>query len=160
MADDEVLMSPPAFRPPPKLKRGLSSLVAELREMEEHAHDDEEEVMREMEMEAMGIPILKKKPEATKAKEKKSNKDMDGFDRDLGLPELPQGAWREEEVKDEAEGEVMEGRTYKKKGLKRQTKRVKSKNFSLITDLANSADGMTSASGDCKVEIRNCANYG
>ncbi|TGZ83967.1 hypothetical protein EX30DRAFT_393504 [Ascodesmis nigricans] len=125
--DESLLESPPAFRPPPKPKRGLSSLLAELRDMEEHQYDDDEEALKEAEMEAAGIKVPSKKDmPAKKEKEKKQKKDSDGFDRTLEMPPLPDGAFEEEErVVNEKEGEEPQGRVWKKKGLKRQTRRAK-----------------------------------
>lgn len=113
----------PMFRPPPRPTRGLSSMINELRELEEHEHDDDEEAMREMEAEEMGLPAP---PRKDNGRVKKVKVDKDGFDREPELPPLPPGAYVDEEAVDEDEGKKVEGRTYKKKGLKRQTKRVKS----------------------------------
>lgn len=101
-------------------------MINELRELEEHEHDDEEEAMREMEAEEMGLPAP---PRKDNGRVKKVKVDKDGFDREPELPPLPPGAYVDEEGVDEDEGKKVEGRTYKKKGLKRQTKRVKSEHY-------------------------------
>jgi DNA replication regulator SLD2 len=107
---DGELDSPQVRRPPPMPKRGLSSMLKELREMEDHALDDEEEAMREMEAEAAGqSPVRKPKKTASI------------FDQPE-LPPLPPGAFVEETP---VHGHDEEGeKTWKKKGLKRQHKRV------------------------------------
>ncbi|KAI5789867.1 DNA replication/checkpoint protein [Pyronema domesticum] len=112
VADGEI-ESPKVRRPPSMPKRGLSSLLKELKEMEEHLHDDDEEALREMEAEAEGGPPPEKK------KEKK------GVFDEPELPPLPPGAFVEETLVDEDEGKEGEPqRVWKKKGLKRQHRRV------------------------------------
>jgi DNA replication regulator SLD2 len=113
--------SPRVRRPPPRPERGLSSMLKELREMEAHALDEEEEAMREMEVaeaaEAAGEEVPKKK-------EKKKEAPL--FD-EVELPPLPPGAFVEETLQDEDDGEKKGGeerKVWKKKGLKRQHRRV------------------------------------
>lgn len=124
--------SPPVRRPPPMPKRGLSSLLRELREMEEHALDDEEAALRDMEMES----------EAAAAAPEKSDKKpapLPGLEQVGLLPPLPPGAFVEDAVVDEDNGQgqdqgqagVHAPRLWKKKGLKRQHRRVISA-FALI----------------------------
>lgn len=107
--------SPPVPRPIRPLVRGLSSMVAELRKMEDDAHGDDEEAMREMEAEMEGGG------EQKKVKVVENNPDT-------GLPPAPEGAWAEEQVEEELpSGEEEEGAKrpkWKKKGLKRQHRRV------------------------------------
>ncbi len=64
--DEEGAFSPPPVRLPRKpLVRGLSSILASLRKMEDDAADDDLEALREMEMEEAGIqPVPKPKPKA------------------------------------------------------------------------------------------------
>ncbi|KAI5813838.1 DNA replication/checkpoint protein [Pyronema omphalodes] len=111
---DGEIESPKVRRPPSMPKRGLSSLLKELKEMEEHMHDDDEEALREMEAEAEGGPPPEKK------KEKKK-----GIFDEPELPPLPPGAFVEETLVDEDEGKEGDPqRVWKKKGLKRQHRRV------------------------------------
>jgi DNA replication regulator SLD2 len=115
---DGELASPQVRRPPPMPKRGLSSMLKELREMEDHALDDEEEAMREMEAEAAGQSPVKKPKKTTPI-----------FDQPE-LPPLPPGAFIEET---QVHGHDEEGeRVWKKKGLKRQHKRIIS-GFSVVS---------------------------
>lgn len=98
-------------------RRGLSSMLKELRELENHALDDEEEAMREMEEEEMA--------EAEAAGPAKKKVHLPVFD-EPELPPLPPGAYVDETLVDEDEG-VEKGdapRVWKKKGLKRQHRRV------------------------------------
>ncbi|KAI5806217.1 DNA replication/checkpoint protein [Geopyxis carbonaria] len=145
---DAGIDSPPAFRPPPRPTRGLTHMLTELRELTEHAFDEEEEAMREMEAESAGhtLPPKTRATAAAKmpviAEEEPGEQPpddidgdgdgpvqpvtgRDGFDTNPELPPLPPGAWVEEQLVDENEGKTIEGRTWKKKGLKRQTRRVK-----------------------------------
>jgi DNA replication regulator SLD2 len=129
IADPES--SPRIRRPPPRPKRGLSSMLAELREMENHALDDDEEAMREMEMEVewkARSPTNGSAPSLPHIQKKK----MSGVFDEAGLPPPPAGAFAEDTILDENNGdsdEIKAGqrRVWKKKGLKRQHRRVISK---------------------------------
>ncbi|KAI5855392.1 DNA replication/checkpoint protein [Tricharina praecox] len=117
VAEEDGADSPRVRRPPPMPKRGLSSMLRELREMEAHALDDDEEAMREMEMEAAGLEVPKRK-------EKKKDEPL--FD-EVELPPLPPGAFVEDTLQDSDDGKENDGterKVWKKKGLKRQHRRV------------------------------------
>ncbi|KAL7276281.1 hypothetical protein RUND412_000747 [Rhizina undulata] len=113
----DPLASPVAPLPIAPPKRGLSSLLAELRKMEDEALNDDEEALREMEdmeQEINAGPVAigeKRKPTAE-------------FNDNLPPPPPP-GAYAEEGAEDyETEEEEKKGPRWKKKGLKRQTRRV------------------------------------
>lgn len=90
-------------------------MVAELRRMEDDAHGDDEEAMREMEEEMGGG-----------TQTKKVRVEMDN-DPDTGLPPPPPGAWADDALEEEPPSgtEVATAAPkWKKKGLKRQHRRV------------------------------------
>lgn len=129
------LDSPPVPQPLRPPVRGLSSMVAELRKMEDDAHGDEEEAMREMEEEMMGPPSLPPlPPSATQPKKPKPAPSADDNDPDTGLPPLPPGAWVDDTLEEEPSSgdEKPTTRKWKKKGLKRQHRRVISTSPSLL----------------------------
>ncbi|KAG0126986.1 DNA replication/checkpoint protein [Tuber indicum] len=115
---DSSRFQPPVESPPVPLPmrpvRGLSSMVAELRKMEDEAIEeefaDDEEAMKEMEA-LDGEPSLPP-PEQR------------GEELEVGIGDLPPGAFAEEAIVDENEGEDKDKPKWKKKGLKRQTKRT------------------------------------
>lgn len=93
--------------------------MKELREMENHALDDDEEALREMEMDAAGGAGL---PTLSMVKKFETKKPV--FD-EPELPPLPPGAFVEETLVDEDAGKDVEApRIWKKRGLKRQHRRV------------------------------------
>ncbi|KAI5838796.1 DNA replication/checkpoint protein [Morchella snyderi] len=127
--EESPVAAGPRRRP---LVKGLSQMVKELRRMEDDAHLDDEEAMREMEREMegagadadVGAPVKKRvlEVEAVAAVVV-----VEENDPETGLPPLPEGAWREERrVEEEESGDEKEdkGRKWKKKGLKRQHRRV------------------------------------
>lgn len=141
-ADITEVGSPSSFVPRPFAppKRGLSTLVQELRQMEAEAEaeafDDDEAVLREME----GLPPLPPKPKPS------------GFGSLFSIgggrslfdpvdptsepdlpPPLPDGAWAEDHAVDENLGkEDPNASKWKKKGLKRQHRRVISTSSPLL----------------------------
>lgn len=117
----------PTPRPAPWRQRGLgrslSSMIQSMKKQEDDRLDEEADLMREMEMEAEGIPVPKK----TKVPEV--------LVEDSQAP-MPLGPDRgEESESDDNEFEERSGldrngnarKVWKKKGLKRQTRRVISK---------------------------------
>lgn len=128
----EFPASPEIVRRPRKpIVRGLSSILADLRKMEDDARDEELDVLREMENEAAGItkptqPKAKAKANGTgkeevQVEDSQANMLLSGFD-DVGKFDsedetggVPLGA----------DGQPMRER--KKKGQKRTTRRVKMK---------------------------------
>lgn len=117
----------PTPRPAPWKRRGLgrslSSMIQSLKKQEEDRLDEEADIMRELEMEAEGIPIPKKAKVTEILVE----------DSQATMPLGPDGAV--ESDGDEDENEAEDGldqngkprRIWKKRGQKRQTRRVISK---------------------------------
>ncbi|KAH8668939.1 DNA replication/checkpoint protein [Xylariales sp. PMI_506] len=118
-------VSPPPVRLPRKpLVRGLSSVVASLRKLEEEKLDDELDVLREMEMEMEGglnSPPAKPKPKPNAQKENILAPDsqkpqlLGGFDDEGQFDSEP-----EEQLG--RDGQPL--RIFKKKGQKRTTRKV------------------------------------
>ncbi|KAG0644220.1 DNA replication/checkpoint protein [Tuber brumale] len=110
----QPLVETPPVPLPMRPVRGLSSMVAELRKMEDEAIEeefaDDEEAMKEME--ALG-------GEPTLPPPKQRDEELE-----VGIGDLPPGAFAEEAIVDENEGEDKDKPKWKKKGLKRQTKRT------------------------------------
>lgn len=114
----------PTPRPAPWKRRGLgrslSSMIQAMKKDEDDRLDEEADIMREMEMEEQGI-VLPKKPKAPKILVEDSQMDM------------PLGPDRGVETEEDSDEEPALGRdgkprkAWKKKGLKRQTRRVISK---------------------------------
>ena len=104
---------------PPFRKRGLvrslSSIIKDLRKQEEERMDDEMDILRELEEEAEGI--VRPKPAATKALAEPT--ETVGDDMPLGPDQAQESA-----TKSEAETDGIPRKPWKKKGLKRQTRRV------------------------------------
>jgi DNA replication regulator SLD2 len=111
--DDDDTMLPPRRRIP--ISRSFSSLVQDLRNQEEERMDDEWDIMNELEAEEHGAPPPKKQAEQVQV-------------ADSQLVVMPLGPDRAPES--ESEEEVALGnnglprKVYKKKGLKRQTRRA------------------------------------
>lgn len=121
------LDSPPVPQPLRPPVRGLSTMVAELRRMEDDAHGDEEEAMREMEEEMVGPPPMLMPPPAGAATKSKNAKPAPVDNNpDTGLPPPPSGAWTDDTLQEEIPSgdEKVTARKWKKKGLKRQHRRV------------------------------------
>ena len=120
----EADSSPPVRRPPPMPKRGLSSLLRELREMEEHAFDDDEAALRDVEMESESAVAATGKSD--EARKEPPPPPPPPPPPGLELPPLPPGAFVEDAIVDEDDGQAGRGapRPWKKKGLKRQHRRV------------------------------------
>lgn len=119
-------------------------MVAELRKMEDDAHGDEEEAMREMEGEMMGPPPTLPVGAATKSKPKPKPKPKSkkvttapvDNNPDTGLPPPPPGAWADDTLEEELPSgdEKPAAPKWKKKGLKRQHRRVISTSpFSILS---------------------------
>ena len=111
----QPLVESPPVPLPMRPVRGLSSMVAELRKMEGEAIEeefaDDEEAMKEMEA-LDGEPSL---PPLKKQRDEEV---------EIGIGDLPPGAFVEEAIVHESEGEDKNKPKWKKKGLKRQTKRT------------------------------------
>jgi DNA replication regulator SLD2 len=111
--DDNDTMLPPRRRKP--ISRSFSSLVQDLRNQEEERMDDDWDIMNELEAEENGLPPPKKQAEEVQV-------------ADSQLVVMPLGPDRAPES--ESEEEVALGnnglprKVYKKKGLKRQTRRA------------------------------------
>ncbi|KAJ8122268.1 hypothetical protein ONZ43_g1494 [Nemania bipapillata] len=122
--EDGQYMSPPApLRLPPKpLGRSLSSVVADLRKLEEERLDEELEALHEMENEAnlpgVSRPPVSKAPLEILEPDSQAPQLLGGFD-DEALYDSPT-----EETKGR-DGQPL--RIYKKKGQKRTTRRVNMK---------------------------------
>ncbi|TVY73534.1 DNA replication regulator SLD2, partial [Lachnellula suecica] len=126
---DGLEISPQMVRVPRKpLVRGLSSMLAGLRKLEEDAADEDLDLLHEMEDEAAGVPSAKPAPKPPTAP-----KDIVVED---SQPRLPLGGFDDEAMLDSEPDEIKNptlGRdgqplkVYKKKGQKRTTRRVKMK---------------------------------
>jgi len=122
-------LSPQMVRVPRKpLVRGLSSMLASLRKMEEDALDEDLEALHEMENEEAGISNPAPKVTVTAAQEAVLVEDsqpgfpLGGFDDEAMFDSDP------EEVKNPTLGRDGQPlKVYKKKGQKRTTRRVKMK---------------------------------
>lgn len=127
--DGDVPLSPQMVRVPRKpLVRGLSSMLAGLRDMADEAADDDLEALREMEMEMEGgsdnRPAPKPKPKPIEPPEDILVEDsqpgiLGGFDDEATLDSEP------EEKGLGRDGQPL--KVYKKKGQKRTTRRVNMK---------------------------------
>jgi hypothetical protein len=122
--EDGQYRSPAPLRLPRKpLGRGLSSVVAGLRKLEEEKLDDELEALREMENETDPTPVAKPVVPASKAPPQ-----TEILEPDSQAPQLL-GGFDDEALYDSPteEGKGRDGqplRVYKKKGQKRTTRRV------------------------------------
>lgn len=124
---DGIELSPEMVRLPRKpLVRGLSSILAGLRKVEEEAADEDLDALHEMENEAAGIPskpvpkapTVITPPKDIQVEESQSRLPLGGFDDEAMFDSEP------EEAKGR-DGEPL--KIYKKKGQKRTTRRVKMK---------------------------------
>jgi hypothetical protein len=119
---ESYLVSPRPLRLPRKpITRGLSSVVAGLRKLEEERLDEELDALREAEMEMEGGSVPKTRPEA----------DVPTAEVEVGDSQAPKllGGFDDEALYDSLdEGQQMDRgqplRVFKKKGQKRTTKRV------------------------------------
>lgn len=122
-----TFLSPQKARLPRKpLVRGLSSILAGLRKIEEDAADDDLDALREMEAEEAGIELPSKKPKAPLADtiliaDSQPNFPLGGFDNEADYDSDP----GEADKNLGPDGQPL--RVYKKKGQKRTTRRVKMK---------------------------------
>jgi hypothetical protein len=100
--------------------RSLSSIIQGLRQQEEERMDDELDMLNEMEDEAMGIVRPKKAPAAAAA--------AAVLVEDSQAVDMPLGPDKADVSSDESSDEEVTGgfirKPWKKKGLKRQTRRV------------------------------------
>ncbi|KAK3077529.1 hypothetical protein LTS18_009997, partial [Coniosporium uncinatum] len=113
----EEAESPEQVRPRKKrgLVRSLSSMIQGMRKLEEEKYDEDEEALREMEEEAAGIvPAIKPAKPAKVLVE----------DSQAAMALGPDGAGLSDEEDLGEEGKQQPTRVWKKKGLKRQTKRT------------------------------------
>ncbi|KAK0114533.1 DNA replication regulator sld2 [Cadophora gregata] len=132
-------LSPQMVRVPRKpLVRGLSSMLAGLRKMEDQAADDDLDALREMEMEMEGssMTVPRPKPNPTSTAQSKPNPIQPATKENILVADSQTnlvGAF-DDEAQFDSEAESPEiGRdgqplkVYKKKGQKRTTRRVKMK---------------------------------
>ncbi|KAF2858883.1 hypothetical protein K470DRAFT_259385 [Piedraia hortae CBS 480.64] len=103
--DGLYVPSPPPFKKRKGPVRSLSSMIQSLRKQEEERMDDELDVLNEMEAEARGEPVHNKPDGKTEV-------------------EMPLGPDGVVDAQKEPEGDQSGGKPFKKKGLKRQTKRA------------------------------------
>ncbi|RPB21510.1 hypothetical protein L211DRAFT_439503 [Terfezia boudieri ATCC MYA-4762] len=136
LMDESLLSSPPVPLPQPmkpKLVKGLSSWMADLRRMQDEILEDEMENLRELEREASG-GVKKPLFPATDASAASRVASGDVFgaqggedDNETENPAAEEGVGASEDAA--GEGEIKSGdaptRIWKKRGLKRQTRRVK-----------------------------------
>jgi hypothetical protein len=101
--------------------RSLSSIIQGLRQQEEERMDEELEMLNEMEDEAMGIVRPKKTPAAPAAAAAVLVEDSQAVEMPLGPDKA--GGSSDESSDEEATGGFIR-KPWKKKGLKRQTRRV------------------------------------
>ena len=156
--DDNDTMLPPRRRKP--ISRSFSSLVQDLRNQEEERMDDDWDIMNELEAEENGLPPPKKQAEEVQV-------------ADSQLVVMPLGPDRAPES--ESEEEVALGnnglprKVYKKKGLKRQTRRAnikpvlnKPKKAADLEDKAGSDDDENNdeAVAETQVEGQETTNEG
>jgi len=149
---ESLLSSPPVPLPQPirpGLVKGLSSLMADLRKMQDEILDDEIDNLRELEREASNETKKLLFP-ATAASAAAGVAQEDPFGTSSGeggdVSRNTDPIEREHASGGAAEGEAKSGdvptRVWKKRGLKRQTRRVKSKflhcMYLPLIDLANS----------------------
>jgi DNA replication regulator SLD2 len=121
---DTTSLSPEMVRLPRKpLFRGLSSIVANLRKIEEENADEDLEALREMEMEELGGPSMSKPVTKSESQATVLVGDsqmptlLGGFDDEGKYDSEP------EELQNAA-GEGQPTKSYKKRGQKRTTRRV------------------------------------
>lgn len=127
------------------LGRSLSAMIQAMRQDEDDRLDEEADIMRELEMEQEGLSIPKKPTVSHVLVE------------DSQVP-MPLGPDRGSVSDDEGEEEPELGldgkprRVWKKKGLKRQTRRVISESFSKVQSIARTMLTSCSATKDCQSE--------
>ena len=148
LMDESLLSSPPVPLPQPmkpKLVKGLSSLMADLRRMQDEILDDEMENLREIEREASGsvkkplFPATDTNAAAGVAKRDLFTQGGEGGN-ETENPVTVEGVDASGDAV--GDGEIKSGgvltRVWKKRGLKRQTRRVKSNcMYLLLVDFAN-----------------------
>lgn len=117
-------------RPAPWKRRGLgrslSAMIQAMKKDEDDKLDEEADIMREMEMEEAGISMPPKKPRVPQILVE---------DSQAAMPLGPDRGLEDEEDEDEEPELGPDGkprRVWKKKGLKRQTRRVISKSTYLV----------------------------
>ena len=124
--DEDVSFSPVAVRMPPKFTgRGLSALVKGLRNMENERFADEEDALRELEMEADAEAAIERVGSPTAARGEESTRSPEDYRQ---APDMPLGPDKGIESTDEEEVDEARNRpprrVWKKKGQKRTTRRV------------------------------------
>lgn len=121
---EESSVAESSAMPPPFRKRGmvrsLSNMIQNLKKQEEEDMDDDWDIMNELEAEERGesVPKPAKKPIV-------QVEDSQGVEMPLGPDQGPEESESEEEAPLGRDG--LPRKAWKKKGLKRQTKRVKMK---------------------------------
>lgn len=139
----------PLRLPKKPIVRSLSSMIADLKKREDEAHQEDEDAMREMEMEAEGIPVVKKPEtlasvpegkEGEKTSKEKTDENQEPEEPDQQEkkePKVPKerpvllGGFDDESDFDSSEEEQLDRgqplRVWKKKGQKRTTRLTKMK---------------------------------
>jgi hypothetical protein len=110
------------------LGRSLSSMIQAMRKDEDDRLDEEADIMRELEMEEDGIPAPRKARVPQILVE----------DSQMAMPLGPDRGFESEADSEEESGLGRDGKprkVWKKKGLKRQTRRTNSKIYSTLTDV-------------------------
>ena len=124
---DPSLSSPPVPQPMkrPGLVKGLSSLMAELRKRQDEILDEDMDILREVEMERMGVAVRKPLfPKGIPTGTADTGQDVGVSSAVVNSEKVADKVAEDGEGKTEDEAPA---RVWKKKGLKRQTRRVKSK---------------------------------
>ena len=119
----------PQFKKNKGFIRSLSSIIQGMRKQEDDMLDDELDIMREMEG-AEQVP--KTKPTAVRKDSQSADRPSDTLpgpevlveDSQAAMPLGPDRAFESEESDDDNQDNGQQRKPYKKKGLKRQTKRV------------------------------------
>jgi len=119
----------PSFKRNGGLVRSLSTIIRGMRQQEDDRLDEEMDMMREMEAESMCPPPARKSDSQHQRKDMEPRPEVLVEDSQLAMPLGPdQGFESSESEEEEAPGRDGKPRKpWKKKGLKRQTKRVISK---------------------------------
>jgi len=125
--EQSLFLSPEMVRVPRKpLVRGLSSMLAGLRKMEDEAADEDLEALREMEMEMEGgsnpVPKQTAVPSIVLVKDSQPGFPLGGFDDEAQFDSEPEESKNPNLGRD---GQPL--KVYKKKGQKRTTRKVNMK---------------------------------
>ena len=123
-AHEEISFSPVAVRLPPKpIGRGLSTLVKNLRGLEDELLDEDLDVLREMEAEEAGVPSLTQAQIQPPKRPKLLVQDSQ-LEMPLGADGEKESSEDEELAKEDLGRGGKPLKVWKKKGQKRSTRRV------------------------------------